>query len=226
MVDIVKSADPQQAARALEAVCSRYWYPIYAYLRRSGQQAQDAEDITQMLFQKLVSEDAIQQVQREKGRLRTFLLALVTQVLSRKIRHETALKRGGQAPVFSLDEAMANQLYEHELSHSLDPERLFQRAWARQLLETVRENLRSSFTRTGRAKAFDHLEPYLGWDDSPAPFAELGTHLGCNETAARVTVHRLRKKFREMVEQEVAKTLSQPGDLEEEMAWLREVVRG
>lgn len=223
-MDIVKSADPQQAAQALETVCGRYWYPIYAYLRRSGQPAQDAEDITQMLFQRIITEDALQQVRREKGKLRTFLLSIVTQVISRKNRHQSAQKRGGNVIAFSLDEALADKAYEHELADTLDPERLFQRAWARQLLETVRTKLKDSFLRTGRAGAYQHLERYLGLEDTPGPFAELGTQLGCNEAAARVAVFRLRKKFRELLEQEVAKTVLQPSDVQDEMNWLREAL--
>lgn len=224
-MDIVQNSDKQQAAAALEAFCARYWYPIYAYLRHSGQSAHDAEDITQSLFERLLKDEALQKARPEKGRLRFFLLAMVSQVISRKTRHENAAKRGGGAQTFSLDEATADERYAHEFADTLDPERLFHRAWARQLLESVREHLRASFIRTGRVKAYEHLEPYLGWDDSPAPFAALGELLGCSEEAARVTVHRLRKKFRELLEKEIAKTVSEPGDVQEELEWLREALR-
>lgn len=226
LVNIVKSADKKQAALALEDLCARYWYPIYAYLRRAGRTTHDAEDLTQMLFQKIVADDALLDVQRDRGRLRSFLIGMTRQVLSRQARHHGAEKRGGDATHFSLDEALADERYAHEPAHTLDPERLYDRAWAVQLLETVREKLRASFARTGRPEVFEILEPYLGWEDAPAPFAELGERLGSNENAARVLVHRLRKKFRELLEAEIAETVTDPADVAAELEWMRAALRG
>lgn len=226
LVNILKSPDKKQAARALEDLCARYWYPIYAYLRRAGRSPHDAEDLTQMLFHKVVAGDALQGVDRERGRLRSFLIGMLRQVLSRQARHDRAEKRGGNAMHFSLDEARADERYEHEPADTLDPERLYDRAWARQLLETVREKMRASFTRKGRPEVFEILDPYLGWDDAPAPFAELGVRLGSNEAAARLLVHRLRKKFRALLEAEIAETVTDPADVASELEWMRAVLRG
>ncbi len=225
LVEVVKSTDTKQAAVALEKICERYWYPIYAYLRRAGHSAHDAEDLTQTLFQKLVADEAILQVQRERGRLRSFLIGMLRQVISHQARHHNADKRGGGATHFSLNETVADERYTLEPADKLDPELLYDRAWAMQLLETVRGELRASFTRTGRADAYEVLEPYLGWDDAPAPFAELGERLGSNENAARVLVHRMRKKFRELLEEEVSRTVAQPEDIKAEMEWMRQVLR-
>lgn len=226
LVNILKSPDKKQAAHALEDLCARYWYPIYAYLRRAGRSMHDAEDLTQMLFQKIVADDALLEVQRERGRLRSYLIGIVRQVISRQQRHDRAEKRGGGNTVFSLDETLADERYAHEPADSLDPERLYDRAWARQLLDTVREKMRASFTRKGRPEVFEALDPYLGWEDTPAPFAELGVRLGSNESAARVLVHRLRKKFRDMLEAEIAETVTDPADVASEIEWMRAVLRG
>ena len=225
LVQIVKGDDRKKAAEALEDICSRYWYPVYAYLRRSGHDAEDAEDLTQMLFQKLVADDAIREVRQERGRLRSFLIGTLRRVMSREARHNGAAKRGGNLTVISLDESMADERYSHEPADKLDPERLYDRAWAMQLLESVRLGLRQSFVRNKRLKDYEILESYLGWEDAPAPYAELGERLGSNENAARVLVHRLRKKFRQLLEAEVSKTVVNPEDIAEELEWLRTVLR-
>jgi len=224
LVQIVQGEDRKSAAAALEAICGRYWYPVYAYLRRSGRSPHDAEDLTQMLFQKLVSDDAIRQVRQERGRLRSFLIALAGRVISRQNRHERAEKRGGGMTLISLDEEAAEARYTHEPADLLDPERLYDRAWALQMLESVRQSFRASFIKNKRLSDAEIIEPYLGWEDAPAPFAELGQRLGSNENAVRVLVHRLRKKFRERLESEIAKTVVDPQDIQEELHWLRAIL--
>ncbi len=225
LVQIVKGGDKKQAAMALEDICARYWYPIYAYLRRSGRSAHDAEDLTQMVFQKIIEEDAISQVQRDRGRLRSFLIGVVGRTISRQARHDNAAKRGGGATVLSLDETLADGRYANEPVELTDPERLFDRAWAMQLLESVREKLRASFINNNRLADYEALEPHLGWDDAPAPYADLASRLSTNENAVRVLVHRLRKKFRELLEVEISRTVVNAQDIKAELTWLREVLR-
>lgn len=225
LVQIVKGDDREQAAQALEDICERYWYPVYAYLRRSGRSAPDAEDLTQMLFQKLVADDALKLARQERGRLRSFLIGMIRQVISRQARHEGAQKRGGSVTLLSLDETLAGERYSHEPADVQDPERLYDRAWAMQLLESVRDKLRASFINNNRLADYEVLEPYLGWDDAPAPYAELGRLLGSNENAARVLVHRLRKKFRELLESEISRTVVNEDDIAAELEWMREVLR-
>lgn len=225
LVQIVQGTDKKLSAMALEDICSRYWYPIYAYLRRAGRSPHDAEDLTQTLFQKLVADDAIQQVQQERGRLRSFLIGMIRRVISHQNRHDSAAKRGGDATLISLDEAMAAERYSHEPADGFDPERLYDRAWAMQLMASVRRQLRDAFANTGRLDSYEALEPHLGWEDSPAPFAELAARLNTSEGAVRVLVHRLRKKFRELLETEIARTVVRPEDIAAELAWMREVLR-
>jgi len=225
LVQVVKSEDPKRAAVALEEICSRYWYPIYAYLRRSGYSAHDAEDLTQMLFQKMLADDTLKLAQQERGKLRTFLIGLLRQVISRKQRHDHAEKRGGGHPVASLDETDADERYQHEPVDVRDPEHLYERAWAMQLLDTVRGKLRTSFASQNRLHDYEALEPHLGWDDAPAPYAALAAQLSSNENAVRVLVHRLRKKFRDLLEAEISKTVVHPEDIAAEIEWMRQALR-
>jgi RNA polymerase sigma factor (sigma-70 family) len=225
LVQIVQGSDKEQSARALEDICSRYWYPVYAYLRRSGRSPHDAEDLTQSLFQKIVADEAILHVQQERGRLRSFLIGMIRRVISQQNRHEGAAKRGGDATLLSLDDVMADERYSQEPADVLDPERLYERAWARQLMESVREKLRESFANAGRIESFDALEPHLGWDDAPAPHAELAARLNLKEAAVRLLVHRLRKKFRELLEEEIARTVVRAEDIETEIEWMKKVMR-
>lgn len=225
LVHLVQGGDKQKAAAAMDDICARYWYPVYAYLRRAGKSGPDAEDLTQMLFQKLVTDDALQLVSQGGGRLRSYLIGMVRQVISRQARHDHAEKRGGGQTVISLNETVADDRYSHEPSDLQDPERLYHRAWAMQLLENVRVKLRASFAHNNRLADYETLEPYLGWDEAPAPYAELGARLGSNENAARVLVHRLRKKFRDLLEAEISTTVVSEADVAAELAWLREVLR-
>lgn len=225
LVQIVKGNDKKQAAVALEEICGRYWYPVYAYLRRSGFASHDAEDFTQALFHKLVADEALQKVRQERGRLRSFLIGALRQVISRQDRHDGADKRGGGQRLISLDETVADGRYVQEPADLQDPERLYDRAWAMQLLESARAQLRDSFANNGREADFEVLDPHLGWDDAPAPAAEIAAKLGSNENAVRVLIHRLRKKFRELIEREVSKTVANHEDISAEIEWMREVLR-
>jgi RNA polymerase sigma factor (sigma-70 family) len=225
LVQVVKSKDPKRAAVALEELCSRYWYPIYAYLRRSGSSAHDAEDLTQMLFHKMLADDTLRFVQQERGKLRTYLIGLLRQVISKQVRHNHADKRGGGQTLLSLDETDADQRYRHEPADLRDPERLYEHAWAMQLLDTVRSKLRESFISLNRLADYEALEQHLGWENSPTPYAELAATLGSNENAVRVLVHRLRKKFRDLLEAEISKTVVEPEDVAREIEWMKEALR-
>ena len=225
MVHVAQGDDLRLAALALEDLCRRYWYPVYAYLRRAGYSSEDAEDLTQTTFQRLVTSEALQQVQQERGRLRSFLIGLVRQVISRHSRHHQAEKRGGGVSVISLDEILAGNRYAAEPADLDDPQRLFERAWAFQTMETVRGKLRASFIKTGRLAAYESLEPYLGWGDPPGSFSELGQRMNSNENAVRVLVHRLRKKFHELLEDEIALTVMDRSDIPAELEWMQSVLK-
>lgn len=224
LVQTVQGDDATAAARAMEELCKDYWYPIYAYLRRSGHDPEDAEDLTQCFFEKLISDDAIQAARKEAGKLRSFLLGILRRVLSDHARRARALKRGGRSPHISFDGMNAEQRYAIEPQDIRDPEWMFTHAWAHELLAGVREKMRAAFQATGRGATFDLLLPYLLWDNEPPTHRELAEKLGSNEAATRILIHRLRAKFRELLHLEVARTVLSPTEIASEMAWLQSML--
>ncbi len=221
-----QAGSPGEAERALEAICQRYWYPIYAFLRRGGRSAHDAEDLTQMFFERLITEDALQAARQDQGRLRSYLLGVLKRVLADHARRESAEKRGGGRVIVSFDEMEAEERYAREPQDVRDPEWLYTRAWAHELLGSVREKMRTAFETTGRAGIFDLLLPYLMLDDEPPSYREIAGKLGSSEGATGVLIHRLREKFRDLLREEVAGTVLTPEEVPGELAWLRGVLGG
>lgn len=221
LVQIVQAGSPEDAARALESICARYWYPIYAFLRRSGRGQHDAEDLTQMFFARIVSEEAIRAVRREQGKLRSYLLGALKRVIADHLRHASAEKRGGGRTHVSFDQMAAEERYACEPQDTHDPEWLFTRAWAHELFASVRQKLRESFAATGRAEMFEAMLPFVTCDDAPPSQRELGQKLGMSGTAAGVAIFRLREKFRALLREAIADTVLTPEDVPAEMAWLQ-----
>lgn len=224
LVHALQGENTAEAASAMDKLCQDYWYPIYAFLRRSGRSAHDAEDLTQAFFQKLITEDTIHTARKEAGKLRSYLLGVLKRFLSDQARHHNAQKRGGGVPDLSFDEMQAENRYAGEPQDIRDPELIFSRAWAHELLAGVREKLRKSFGATGRAETFNILLPFLMWDDEPPSHREIAQQIGKSEAASRILIHRLRAKFRDVLQEEVAQTVLTPEELPEEMAWLQEVL--
>ena len=224
LVQVVQDGSPGEAATALEAICTSYWYPIYAFLRRSGHGQHDAEDLTQAFFARLISEEAIQTVRREQGKLRSYLLGVLKRVLADHLRLGSAQKRGGGKVHVSFDQMEAEERYAHEPQDTRDPEWLFTQAWARELFSSVQQKLRTAFIETGRAEAFDALLPFIACDTEAPSQRELAEKLGKSETAAGTMIHRLREKFRTLLREEVAKTVLTPEEIPGEMAWLQEML--
>jgi len=224
LIRTVQSGSTEAAARAMEDLCKHYWYPIYAFLRRNGHSAHDAEDLTQTFFQRLISDDSIHEVRQDQGKLRSFLLGVLKRLLSKDARHQSAQKRGGGQTIVSFDEMAAEERYAREPQDIRDPERLFSHAWACELMATVRDKLRDAFAATGRAHLFDLLLPFLMWDDIPPAQGEIAEKLGCSEDATRILIYRLRAKFRELLRQEVARTVLTPDEVADELVWLKEML--
>jgi RNA polymerase sigma-70 factor (ECF subfamily) len=155
LVRAVQHGSPEDAVKALESLCQRYWYPIYAFLRRSGYGQQDAEDLTQSFFVQLVSGEAIQAARQEQGKLRSYFLGVLKNVLADHLRHRSAEKRGGGIQPLSFDAMAAEERYTHEPQDTRDPEWLFTRAGAHELFASVQGKLRTAFIETGRAEAFE-----------------------------------------------------------------------
>lgn len=226
LVNAVQQGTPDEAAKAMEKICQTYWFPIYAYLRRSGRGTHDAEDLTQAFFETLVADNKLLKAQRERGRLRTYLLTVLVRLLSDQGRHDRALKRGGTRTVVSFDSMEAEERYAREPQDGNDPAKIYLHAWARGLIDGVRMKLRSTFEEAGRLQMFETLEPWLGGEDKQPPYEELAETLRSTPGAVRLLVHRVRKKYRTLLEREVAMTVADPESLEEELAWLRQMMAG
>ncbi len=218
-------ADSRQAHEALEALCRIYWYPLYAFVRRSGQHAADAEDSIQEFFTRLLSKDGLATVDRHKGRFRSFLLAAMKNFLTNEWHRVSAQKRGGGKPVFSLDvEAAESQL--GGLEDDLTPEKIFDRQWAVTLLHEVLETLRLEMRAAGKAELFEELKEALTRSDRTFSYAQIAARLGMTEGAVKVTVYRLRRRYAELLREHVAQTVANPAEVEAELRGLFSACRG
>ncbi len=213
-------AEPQAQA-ALAELCELYWYPLYAYIRRHGHNADDAQDLTQEFFARLLATKALAGVDRRKGRFRSFLLAACNHFLANERDRANALKRGGgRAPLsFSINALEAESRFqaEPEPSHELTPERLFDRRWALTLLEQVLSRLSAEMTRSGKSPLFEHLRPALLGEHGAPPHAETAARLGMTEGAVKLAIHRLRQRYRTLLTEEIARTVDEPGEVDDEL---------
>lgn len=209
---------------ALEELCGLYWYPIYAFLRRRGYFLQDAEDLAQGFFLKLVGDETFAAADADKGKLRTYLLGHLKRHLADHHRHVGAQKRGRGLQFVSFDAMEAEERYAAEPRDVNDPEALFSRAWALQLLAAVRGRLREEFNDPKRPHAFETLQPYLLLDEDPPSYREVALKLKATEVSVRLTVSRMRAKFRELLREEVARTVEAPEEVTSEFEWLRSVL--
>lgn len=208
------------AAAAMEQLCRRYWFPIYAFVRRRGSDRQEAEDLTQGFFAHLLEMETLKKVDRQKGKFRTFLLSALTKFLSNEWDKRQTLKRGGRRQIISLDEVAAEQLYSLEPAESGSPEKLFDRRWASTLVDGVLGLLREEYRAAGKADLLARLEPSLTQEAAPGSYADWAAALGLSEGAMRVALHRLRRRFGELLRQEIAQTVASPGEVDEEIRHL------
>lgn len=213
LVRRAQSGDKVQAAEALEILCRLYWYPVYAYLRRSGVGAHDAEDLTQAYFCRVVHHDLLNNVDPARGRLRSFLLSCARNFLADERDRARAQKRGGGVPVLSFDAEAAEGRYLQEPSDDVTPDRLFQRRWALSVLQEAMDTLEAEHAAAGRAELFSALRPFLGFGRA----AETGYEVLAEQTGLPVGtlkshVHRLRLRWSKIVFEQVGRTLADPTD--------------
>jgi RNA polymerase sigma-70 factor (ECF subfamily) len=206
-----------EARQALAALCQAYWYPMYAFVRRRGHSAHEAEDLTQGFFADLLARDSLKEVDPSKGKFRSFLLAALQHFLSNQRDRDQRLKRGGKIPHLSLDFHEAENRYQREPGHVETPERLFQRRWALTLLARVLEELECEVNCEHKGPLFERLKPTLMGESDAASYAQIGTALGMSAGAVKVAAHRLRKRFRALLQEEISRTLADPGDFQEEI---------
>jgi RNA polymerase sigma-70 factor (ECF subfamily) len=206
-----------ESRAALSELCESYWYPLYAFIRRQGHSMEDARDLTQEFFARLLEKDYLATVDREKGKFRAFLLACCKHFLANEHDRVHALKRGGGVAIRSLDCHTAECRYNEEPAHDLTAERLFERRWALTLLQNVFVRLRQEHEQTGKLKLFEQLKPFLAGDGPALRYAQVAEALKLSSGAVKVAVHRLRRRYRELVHEEIARTVDDPGLVEAEI---------
>jgi RNA polymerase sigma-70 factor (ECF subfamily) len=216
---IAAARDPasSQASVALAALCEAYWYPLYAYIRRQGVAAEEAHDLTQEFFARLLEKHWLDGVDQTKGTFRSFLLAACRHFLANERDRARARKRGGDRQTVSIDFSDAEARYGKEPSHHLTAEKLYARRWALTLLDQVLTHLRETFTRAGKEPLFDHLRIFLLGDKQDTRYGRVAEALGMTEGAVKVAVHRLRRQYRDLLRQEIARTLDDPTRIDEEI---------
>lgn len=202
---------------ALAELCSTYWYPLYAYLRRKGHQAVDAQDLTQAFVASLLERSAVKRADPEKGRFRSFLLGSLNKFVSDEKRRAGAQKRGGDCEILSINVEAAEDRYRLEPVDEVTPEAIFERRWALTVLDAAVTRLRAGYERSGKLPLFEALRGHLGADRSTTPNREVAESLGMQEGAVKVAAHRLRQQYREALRAEIAHTVTNSEELDDEL---------
>jgi len=217
------SAPEPERRRALEELCQAYWYPLYAFARRSGRDAETARDDVQQFFTVLLARNDLRHVERERGRFRGWLSASFAHFLANQAERARAEKRGGGRPAIALDDPEGR--YALEPADRRSPEQAFDRAWALTVLDSARATLAAEQAAIGRGAHYAALEPALTEQDDAPRQAEIARRLGLTENAVRVALHRLRRRLGELIRAEVGGTLADPAGVEDELAQLFEALR-
>ena len=215
----VGSDDSTLAGAAMEQLCQRYWYPLYAWIRRSGHSHAEAQDLTQAFLARLLETNALSGLTPGGSRFRSFLLAALKNFLINEWQRANRLKRGGGRQILSLDEN-ADELYRAGPADHDTPDRLFERRWALSVIELALARLRAEVAVSERSELFNVLKPVLSGEPVGKPYAEIAAEFGLSESAIKVAVHRMRKRFGELVRAEVAETLQNPAEVVDELRHL------
>jgi len=212
--------DAPESAAALESICRAYWYPLYAYVRRCGQPPHDAEDLTQEFFRRLLEKNWLDSADREKGKLRMFLIGALKHFMSNEWRRATTQRRGGGQTQVQFDTSIAESRYAADTTTALAADETFDRQWALTLLDLALNRVEAEFVTAGKPETFSALKACLMSERGAIDYAAMASQLGVSEGAARVAAHRLRKRFRELYREEIAQTLADGADLETELKQL------
>ena len=218
--------DSTDAAAALDKLCRTYWYPLYAYVRRRGFSPHDGEDVIQGFFGQLLGRQAFRDKTAERGKFRSFLLASLNYYLADLYDRDHAAKRGSGQPELALDALNAEERYRFEPVDRLTPEKIFERRWALTLLGNVLSRIEEEFGRGDHAELFRQLRPFLFDKHPEGHYDSVGASLRMKPGAVRVAAHRMRQRCRELFREEVAHTVSDPAEVEEELRYLRSLMAG
>ncbi len=212
--------DTAGARDALSRLCQNYWYPLYAYVRHRGYSTHDAQDLTQAFFARLMEKNWVRTADREKGRFRSFLLTAMKRFLADEWDKMRSQKRGGGETLFSLQFDSAETRWSHEPADQITPEHSFERRWVFTLLDEVLKRLRKEYDCEGNGSLFAELIPCLVGDRTSLPYAKLAGKLFLSESALKSAVHRLRQRYRKLLRDEIAQTVAEPGEVDEELRHL------
>jgi RNA polymerase sigma-70 factor (ECF subfamily) len=217
LIVAARDGEAAEARPALAALCRAYWYPLYAYIRQQGHPADEAQDLTQEFFARFLEKDFLGVVDPDKGTFRSFLLAACRHFLANERDRERAQKRGGGHAPVSLDLEDAEARFGREPGHTLTAEKLFERRWALALLQEVLTRLRAEHAARDKEAVFDRLRGFLVGERQPGGHAAAAAELGLTEGAVKVAVHRLRQRYRELIREEIARTVPDPGAIDDEI---------
>ena len=226
LVLAARTGTTPRSREALAQLCEAYWGPLYAYVRRQGHGVEEARDLTQSYFVRLLEKKYLKGVTPEAGRFRSFLLASLKNFLANERDWARALKRGGGLQAISLDTDAAERSYRAELSDDLTAEEIYERRWALEVLERVVTRQRREFETAGTLQQFDGLRACLTGEEPRLPYRELAADLDMSENAVKVAVHRLRRRFGVLLREEIAQTLVDHRDVDDEVRYLLSVVGG
>ena len=209
---------------ALSSLCAAYWTPLYAYIRRLGYEVPEAQDMTQAFFTRLLEKNYLADVKREKGKFRTFLLTSLNHFLANEWDRKQAQKRGGNVTIIPLEMDSAEGYYRTDKADHLTPEKLFERRWALTMIDHALKRLEEEFTASGKARIFNSLKVFLTGADGELTYNQAANELGMSESAIKSAVHRLRRRFRELMRAEIAQTIMRPDSPDEIDAEIRSLL--
>lgn len=225
-VVLAAGLDESSVARnALEQLCRTYWYPLYVYTRRRGYDVEEAKDLTQEFFARLIAKNYLGAVEQGRGRFRYYMLAALKHFLSDEWDRATARKRGGGYKFIPLDELDPEERYHLEPRDESTPETAFQRRWALTLLDLALSRLREEFQLAGKERLFDGLKMFITSDNPELSYAAAAGSLGLTEAAAKMAVSRMRQRYRTLLRAEIANTVGDPKEVDAEMRELAAVLR-
>jgi RNA polymerase sigma-70 factor (ECF subfamily) len=218
--------DSSAARAAIARLCEKYWYPLYAYARRQGLDPDDARDLTQGFLASLLERHDIENVRQERGRFRSFLLASLKHFITNEATRRLTQKRGGEEVILSLELGSAEGRYSFEPADPVTPESLYERRWALTVIERVLAHLRQEWEVSGRGAEFDELKACLLGETPDGGYLAVAEKLNTTEGAVRTAIHRLRRKFQARLRHDIAETVSDPADIEDELQYLIRALKG
>lgn len=214
-----------EAKVALETLCQIYWYPLYAFVRRQGRSAADAQDLVQEFFVRLLDKDYLQAADQQLGRFRSFLLTIFKRFLFNQVKYDSAQKRGGGHTVLSLDFESGEQRFQLEPVDQWTPERLFERRWALTLLDHVLEKLGDDYRDKGKEELFNELRIFLTASNAAPSYKEIAAKVNLAEGAVKVAVHRMRERYRNLLRTQIADTVANDEEVDDELNHLLRSLR-